>query len=101
MDRNITQFRSVVDFVGTQVRIAALNTWSIEAVAPINFMIKWAVGMPRPEEMAWLIASRQYGVKDGVPEDIIDSLVGMNLAHAAEFTACIYVPCQWVVVVVC
>jgi hypothetical protein len=91
MDGNMVEFRSMVDFVGTQVRIAALNTWAVEAIAPITFMLKWAVGMPRPEEMAWLIASRQYGVKDGVPEDIIDSLVGMDLTHAGEFTAYMYV----------
>jgi hypothetical protein len=92
MDRNITQFRSVVDFVGTQVRIAALNTWSFEAVAPVTFMLKWTVGMPRPEEMAWLIATGQYGVNDGVPPDIIDSLASMNLTNATSFTAYEYVP---------
>jgi hypothetical protein len=92
MDRNMTQFRSMVDFVGTQIRIAALNTWAIDAVAPITFMLKWAVGMPRPEEMAWLIASGQYEVNDGVPPDIIESLAGMNLNSATDFTAYEYVP---------
>jgi membrane-associated phospholipid phosphatase len=87
MDRSIAQFRSVVDYIGTEVRIASLNTWAVEAVGPINFMLKWHVGMPRPEEMAWLIASGEYGVDDGVPQDLVDSLRGMNLAHSTEFTA--------------
>lgn len=87
MQKELTQFRSEVDFVGTQVRIAALNTWAFEAVAPVIFMLKWTIGMPRPEEMAWLIASGQYGLDDGVPQDIIDAIVGMNLTNATEFTA--------------
>lgn len=43
--------------------------------------------MPRPEEMAWLIASDQLTVADGVPQDIVDSLHAMNLQSAADFTA--------------
>jgi hypothetical protein len=80
-------FRSAVDYVGTQVRIAALNTWTVEAVGPVNFMLKWAMGVPRPEEMAWLIASGAFTTDDGVPQDIIDDLKSMNLKHAADFTA--------------
>jgi hypothetical protein len=87
MDKSLMPFRSVVDFIGKEVRIAALNTWAFDAVAPINFMLKWYNGMPRPEEMAWLIASGQFGVNDGVPEDIVNDLVGMNLANATDFTA--------------
>lgn len=87
MDKSMLEFRSVVDFVGTQVRIAALNTWAFEAVGPINFLLKWHVGMPRPEEMAILIGSGHYGTDDGVPQDIVDDLIGMDLQNATHFTA--------------
>jgi hypothetical protein len=43
--------------------------------------------MPRPEEMAWLIASDAFTSADGVPQDIVDDLQSMNLKHAADFTA--------------
>ena len=81
-------FRSAVDFVGTQLRMASLNTWATEAVGPINFLLKWSMGVPRPEEMAWLIASGEFTTEeDGVPEDIVNDLKSMNLQHAADFTA--------------
>ncbi|KAG7370516.1 hypothetical protein IV203_019086 [Nitzschia inconspicua] len=87
MDKSIVEFRSVRDFIGNQVRIAALNTWAFDVVAPISFMLKWHTGVPRPEEMAWLIGSGQYGIDDGVPQDIVDDLVAMNLTKAEDFTA--------------
>jgi hypothetical protein len=33
-------FRSNLDFIGKQVRMAAINNWSFEAVAAVNFMLK-------------------------------------------------------------
>jgi hypothetical protein len=81
-------FRSHVDFIGKQVRIADINTWAFHAVAAVNFMLKWHVGMPRPEEMAWLIASRQLTTADdGVPPDIVADIESMNLQNAHDFTA--------------
>ena len=69
MRREGKLFRSVVDFVRRQVRLGDINTWAFHAVAPVNFMLKWHVGMPRPEEVAWLIASGELTTeKDGVPE---------------------------------
>lgn len=84
---DIMPFRSANDFVGTEVRIAAINTWAVDAVAPISFLLKWHTGMPRPEEMAWLIYSGLFTSQDGVPHDIISLIRSMNLQHAAEFTA--------------
>ena len=49
MDHTCTAFRSKYDYIGEDVRLAALNTWSIGVVAPINFAIKHHVGRPRPE----------------------------------------------------
>jgi len=81
-------FRSHVDFVGVQVRIADINTWAFHAVAPINFMLKWHVGMPRPEEMAWLISRGELtSADDGVPEDIVNKIKSMNLEKSTDFTA--------------
>jgi membrane-associated phospholipid phosphatase len=87
MDRTVLPFRSELDMVGTQLRIATLNTWSIEAVGAINFLLKWTYGVPRPEEVAWLIASGSIGVADGVPEDLVASIQSMNLPNATSFTA--------------
>ena len=81
-------FRSHVDFVGAQVCIAEINTWAFHAVAPINFMLKWHVGMPRPEEMAWLISRGEFtSADDGVPEDVVDKIKSMNLEVSTDFTA--------------
>ena len=44
-------FRCVNDFIGMGIRFAAINTWAFEVVAPINFMLKWHFGVPRPEEV--------------------------------------------------
>eukprot|EP00534_Pseudo-nitzschia_fraudulenta_P004077 CAMPEP_0201134144 /NCGR_PEP_ID=MMETSP0850-20130426/50785_1 /ASSEMBLY_ACC=CAM_ASM_000622 /TAXON_ID=183588 /ORGANISM="Pseudo-nitzschia fraudulenta, Strain WWA7" /LENGTH=319 /DNA_ID=CAMNT_0047404961 /DNA_START=26 /DNA_END=985 /DNA_ORIENTATION=- len=88
MYRDMGPFRSVVDFVGTETRIAAINTWSFEVVAPINFMLKWHVGMPRPEEVAWMIYKDSFtAANDGVPEDLIALVKSMDMEHATSFTA--------------
>jgi hypothetical protein len=87
MNYDMVPFRSVVDLIGTELRIAAINTWAYEAVGPNSFLLKWHVGMPRPEEVVWLIYKGAFTADDGVPQDIIDSITSMNLAHATEFTA--------------
>jgi membrane-associated phospholipid phosphatase len=87
MNRKIMPFRSMVDMVGTQLIIAALNTWSIEIVGPVNFLLKWTFGVPRPEEVAWLIASGSIGTDDGVPDDLVTSIRDMNLTVSTDFTA--------------
>jgi len=86
--QNLKPFRSHVDFVGAQVRIADISTWAFHAVSPISFMLKWHVGMPRPEEMAWLISRGELtSVDDGVPEDIVENIKSMNLEKSTDFTA--------------
>ena len=87
IDTDILPFRSNLDFIGLQVRLADLNTWEIGAVAPINFNIKWTAGRARPEEVSWKIASGELGVADGVPADIVADVQSMNLAKAEDFTA--------------
>jgi len=91
MHRDMSPFRSVVDFVGTEVRMAAINVWTIDAVAALDFMLKWHVGMPRPEEVVWLISTEGGYTSDpnngAVPEDLVTRIKSMNLQHAAEFTA--------------
>ena len=82
--------RSGVDFIGMQVRIAAINTWSFEVVAPVNFMLKWHYGMPRPEEVAWLIATDR--ISDGLEKtttmkQTVELIKGMNLQQRKDFTA--------------
>ena len=87
VDHTILPFRSNSDFVGLQIAMADLNTWAIGAVAPMNFYLKWYVGRPRPEEVAYAIATRQLTYEDGVPPDVVQMVDSMNLKSAAEYTA--------------
>eukprot|EP00531_Pseudo-nitzschia_arenysensis_P010448 CAMPEP_0116138322 /NCGR_PEP_ID=MMETSP0329-20121206/12724_1 /TAXON_ID=697910 /ORGANISM="Pseudo-nitzschia arenysensis, Strain B593" /LENGTH=412 /DNA_ID=CAMNT_0003633305 /DNA_START=74 /DNA_END=1312 /DNA_ORIENTATION=+ len=82
-------FRSRVDFIGGPVRMAAINTWTFEAVAPVNFMLKWNYGMPRPEEIAWLIKTdRLTTEKHGVPEALVKCIKeDLDFDNAKAFTA--------------
>jgi hypothetical protein len=86
MYRDMGPFRSTNDFIGRQVRIAAINTWSFEVVAPVNFMLKWHIGMPRPEEVAWMIYTDALGGAD-VPADLVGLIKSMDLESAQDFTA--------------
>ena len=87
MDYQIMPFRSLRNTVGTQFLLAKLNTWAMEAVSPIGFMIKWYEGVPRPEEVAYLIARNKYTAADGVPQRLIDKIHSMKLRSAHDFTA--------------
>ena len=80
-------FRSNVDFVGKVVRLGEINTWAFEVVAPVNFMLKWHFGMPRPEEMAYKISMGDYTEEDQVPSDLVHLIRSMNLQNAHDFTA--------------
>jgi len=88
LHRDISPFRSVADFVATQVRIASINSWSVEAISAITFLIKWHVGMPRPEELVWMIHLGAFTAEaNGVPQDIAEKIASMDLTHPEEFTA--------------
>eukprot|EP00535_Pseudo-nitzschia_heimii_P000445 CAMPEP_0197173892 /NCGR_PEP_ID=MMETSP1423-20130617/639_1 /TAXON_ID=476441 /ORGANISM="Pseudo-nitzschia heimii, Strain UNC1101" /LENGTH=722 /DNA_ID=CAMNT_0042622761 /DNA_START=325 /DNA_END=2490 /DNA_ORIENTATION=+ len=76
--------RSFNDFIGEEVRMSVINAWSLEAVAPVNFFLKWNYGVPRPEEVAWQIFNDN---NDGVPSDLIKAIKAMKLENAADFTA--------------
>lgn len=83
-------FRSSVDFLGVQVPMGKINTWSFEVVAPVNFMLKWHYGMPRPEEVAWLIANdriRDDLASTEVGPELVSDIKSMELASRKDFTA--------------
>ena len=81
-------FRSQLDFLGEPIRMAAINAWSLEMVGPVNFNLKWHFGVPRPEEVAWLIYLGRLNTEDhGVPEAIVHDIQNMNLQNATDFTA--------------
>jgi hypothetical protein len=86
LDYEILPFRSRNDFIGTNVRIAALNTWSIGAVAAVSFAAKWHVGRIRAEEIAWLIAKGDISEKDGANPNVVNLIKSMNLTNATSFT---------------
>jgi hypothetical protein len=56
--------------------------------APTNFLLKWSVGRPRPEEIAMLIENGIITTEaDGVPTDVVSAVKAMNLERAEDFTA--------------
>ena len=92
MLQNSQPFRSKRDFVGTEIRVADINTWTFHAVAPINFMLKWHFGMPRPEEMAWLISSGKLtSADDGIPEDIVGNVKSHELREIRTYARSIVI----------
>lgn len=90
----VIQPKSKIDFIQLQVRMAQINTWSLEAVADTNFALKWKYGVPRPEEVAFYIYQtdkekllEQYTGKEAIPETLITKIKDMNLKDAFDFTA--------------
>ena len=84
MDYSIFPFHSIVDFVGSTIRLAALNTWAVGVVCPPNFLLKWTVGKLRPEEAAFQIANN---LVEGVPQQLQYIVDWMNLKTPEQFTA--------------
>lgn len=84
IDYSIIPFHSNVDFIGSVVRVAELNMWSIELVGPSNFLVKWTVGKLRPEEAAFQIAKNLMPAVPGLLRDKIGSMI---LREPEEFTA--------------
>ena len=93
LDHEIVPFRSMVDFVGTQVRMADINMWAIREVACINFHMKWTCGLARPEEVAYMIATDRLQPHDGVPTELVRKIKSMNLTNPEDFTAFAGVGC--------
>jgi membrane-associated phospholipid phosphatase len=85
LDYDILPFRCRDDFIGTLVRLAALNTWSISTVAPINFAAKWHAGRIRPEEAAWKIANGEITENDCDNTELVRLIKSMNLTNATSF----------------
>lgn len=78
--------RSRKDTLGSMVRLADINTWAYQAVAPITFMLKWEIGKPRPEEMVWLINRGEFNSKD-VPQNLVKKIKSMKMQTSTDFTA--------------
>ena len=85
VDRNIIPLVTVIDFCRAMVMLADMVTWGIARVGPTNFGIKWFVGMPRPEEVAFKIASGQ--ITTGPPAALVEDIKAFNLTAAPNFTA--------------
>jgi hypothetical protein len=69
------------------IGLAGLNTWATGAVAPTNFHLKWYVGRPRPEEVAYKIAEGKLTADYGVLQAIISKIDWTELNNATAFTA--------------
>lgn len=88
IDRRIIPHMSHSEFIRGAVMLADLNTWAIGAIGPICFSVKWNYGRARPEEVVWAIYAGEIGIKDGVPEYIIQTVQNQfNLTTPSGFTA--------------
>jgi hypothetical protein len=87
IDHTCTPFRSKYDFIGEQVRLSTLNTWSVGVVSAVNFAVKFYVGQPRPEEIAWMIYRGELTAADGVPQTLMNDIKSMTLTNSTSFTA--------------
>ncbi len=83
IDPNIIPLRSQDDFVRGRVLLSRLIGWAVSEVSPTAFATKWAVGYPRPEEIAWKIAQGEIVA----PADIEQRVQNMGLSSAEDFTA--------------
>jgi hypothetical protein len=85
IDRNIIPFGSIVDFIRSNCMLADLVTWAIARVGPSNFALKWHVGLARPEEVAFKIATG--AITEGPSPSLVESIKAFNLSFATNFTA--------------
>ena len=85
MDAAIVSAVSEVDFLRGIVLLAETMMWAISRVGPHNFALKWFVGMPRPEEVAFQIASQN--ITTGPPRKLVNVIQGLTLKNATQFTA--------------
>ena len=87
MDHTVMNYRSYRDAVGLVFTLSTINAWVISAVSPITFLCKWTNGVPRPEEIAYLIAKGKFTTADGVPHDLVYKIKRLHLKNAFDFTA--------------
>jgi hypothetical protein len=62
-------------FFGVQYRSVAINGWVLATSQPITYRVKWNYGRPRPEEIAWLITTGNLTPPDGVPADLVATVL--------------------------
>jgi membrane-associated phospholipid phosphatase len=87
VDYHIIPFRSLNDPLGVQYRNVAINGWVLATIQPITYRVKWNYGRPRPEEIAWLITTGNLTAADGVPADLVATVLSWNLTAATQYTA--------------
>ena len=85
IDRVVIPFVTVVDFIRSNCMLADLVTWTIARVGPSSFATKWYVGMARPEEVAFKIATGV--ITDGPSASLVKSIKSFNMSFATNFTA--------------
>ena len=85
IDHVVIPFVTVVDFIRANCMLADLVTWAVARVGPSNFALKWHVGMVRPEEIAFKIATGE--ITQGPPASLVESIKSMNLSVPTNLTA--------------
>jgi hypothetical protein len=61
------------------IQLADLNNWTIGAVAPTNFHLKWYVGPPCCKVVVYKIAEGELTANDGVPQNSIKKIGDLNI----------------------
>lgn len=88
IDYDVLPKRCNNDFIGDQIRVVDLNTWAIRVVSPFSFCIKWAIGRPRPEEIAWQIAiGNLTSRKDRFPDRLTTKILSLQAMEPNALTA--------------
>jgi hypothetical protein len=85
MDASIVSPVSIVDFLRSMVLLGDMMMWAIAKVGPYNFALKWYVGLARPEEVAFQIASGSMTI--GPPKKVVRVIRALKLGNATQFTA--------------
>ena len=87
VDPDIVPTYSDSEFLRGVVMLANVNTWAPDIVGPMNFGVKFYAGRPRPEEIAYMIATREITEDDGVPKELVDMVDDMHLTSPESYTA--------------
>lgn len=86
-DETIIPHATADDFVNKQVMLSRIIGWAIGTVSPICFAAKWHEGRPRPEEVAWAVASGDPRVA-GAPAAVVSRVQSLSLTSPGfDYTA--------------
>jgi len=78
------------DFLRFEIMLSDMTGHAIRLVGPCDFSLKWDVGRPRPEEVAWKVKKNKLKVPVTKPkddDDLLKLIRDIDFNSATEFTA--------------